>query len=158
MNVHQTTRDAPAGLASRGTRQEKGKKVFCHIHLDPRMLQPDDFCLVPKLIGKSGCHTRAIWEATGLKVRLRGRGSGHMEPGSRREADCHLMLALAGERDVALHLGKAVELANAHIREVASRYISYCKTWGLPTPKDPAELYWIGESSEPSLMAPQAQR
>lgn len=135
-------------------RQEKGKKVFCHIHLDSRMLYPADFCLIPKLIGKSGCNTRAIWEATGIKVRLRGRGSGHIEPHTKREADCNLMMALAGGRDNAQDLGRAVQMAQKQLKEVAARYVTHCKNRGLSVPTD-ATLYWIGESSEASLLPSQ---
>eukprot|EP00929_Paragymnodinium_shiwhaense_P106805 TRINITY_DN7252_c0_g1_i1.p1 TRINITY_DN7252_c0_g1~~TRINITY_DN7252_c0_g1_i1.p1 ORF type:complete len:427 (+),score=98.31 TRINITY_DN7252_c0_g1_i1:193-1473(+) len=128
----------------------KNRKVFCHIYLDARMLESAEFALIPKLIGKGGCNTRAIWEATGVKVRLRGRGSGHAEPGTKREADCHPMMALAAETGQEENLKEAVKLAQQRLNDVCKRYRKFC--WQKYWPEPRGELFWIPEASEPTLV------
>eukprot|EP00929_Paragymnodinium_shiwhaense_P106806 TRINITY_DN7252_c0_g2_i1.p1 TRINITY_DN7252_c0_g2~~TRINITY_DN7252_c0_g2_i1.p1 ORF type:complete len:436 (+),score=92.29 TRINITY_DN7252_c0_g2_i1:187-1494(+) len=128
----------------------KQGKIFCHIYLHPRMLESAEFALIPKLIGKGGCNTRAIWEATGVKVRVRGRGSGHTEPGTKREADCHLMMALAAETGQEENLKEAVKLAQQRLHDVCKRYSNFC--WQKYWPEPRGELFWIPEASEPTLV------
>ena len=51
------------------------KQLWCHIFLNNR---DPDFELVPLVIGQAGCHLRKIYQATGAKIRIRGRGSGFL--------------------------------------------------------------------------------
>ena len=51
-------------------------RLWAHIYLYKHFT---DFQLVPILIGTGGIHMKTIWEWTGAKTRIRGRGSGHLE-------------------------------------------------------------------------------
>ncbi|CAE7198906.1 kif7 [Symbiodinium natans] len=81
----------PRGLA-RPARQTDSNRYWCSFHLQQAYTQ---FAVVPAIIGKKGCNTRAIFEKTGAKIRVRGRGSGHMEAASGREAPAGLMVTVS---------------------------------------------------------------
>ena len=83
-------------------------KEWAHIFL---FHQDYTFALVPWLIGTKGSNTRAIFEATQCKVRIRGRGSGHLEVDGTREAPVPLMMAVTGPKQKPRRFVKAVHLA-----------------------------------------------
>jgi len=65
---------------------------WCHFHLGEAMIAKRSFEHNKKIIGRAGCNMKAIFDATGAKVRLRGKGSGHLEGG--KEAPVPLMLVV----------------------------------------------------------------
>jgi hypothetical protein len=94
-NHVQASVPAAQTLRRRGHRSGTGvNRLWCHFYLDPSMLEPG-FDLVKKIIGRGGCNTRGIFDATQTKVRVRGKGSGHKEQHNGREAPVPLMIALA---------------------------------------------------------------
>ncbi|CAK0886378.1 unnamed protein product [Prorocentrum cordatum] len=68
------------------------------------------FDLIPRLIGHGGCNTRSISTATGAKVRIRGRGSGHFEGKLQREAPTPLMVAVTAGGGEAAGFVQAVRM------------------------------------------------
>lgn len=73
-------------------RRSPGQRRFCcNFILD----LPPHFVRV--IIGKGGERTKAIFQATNCKIRVRGRGSGHKEQGTEEEAPTPLMLAVTAE-------------------------------------------------------------
>merc|ERR1712187_458060 len=78
-------------------RKSKRSRFWCNIRIDEDVLKVDGFDLIPKLIGSKGQNTRDIGKKTDTKVRIRGRGSGHVETGTDKEANAHLMMAIAAE-------------------------------------------------------------
>mmetsp|Transcript_46660 Transcript_46660/g.107822 ORF Transcript_46660/g.107822 Transcript_46660/m.107822 type:complete len:458 (+) Transcript_46660:49-1422(+) len=88
------------------------------------------FDLVPMIIGRGGCNTRNIADQTGAKIRVRGKGSGHLEAATRREAPTPLMLVVATEADNSDGFFKAIELSVQLLRRVESRYVEHCKRTG----------------------------
>jgi len=85
MIIQQQTRQRRIGIGN-----APPPRAWVHMYLhagDP------NFDLVKKVIGKSGSNTRDIFNATGCKLCVRGRGSGHLEPvdGRQREAPVPLM-------------------------------------------------------------------
>jgi hypothetical protein len=152
INTHADV-DANDRLAMFPERCEPSKRgasrTWCHIYLDEKMLSPC-FDLVQKLIGRGGCNTRAIFEATGTKVRIRGRGSGHYEQGRKAEADAHLMIALTAERGRTNEFCKAFEMT----RDLAERF---AKQFDAHSGKRcDAGRFWLGGTSEdvPQLLGP----
>lgn len=84
---------APDAMHLQGaTKTQRSSKHWCHFHLGEDMIAKRSFELNKKIIGRGGCNMRAIFDATGAKVRLRGRGSGHLEGG--KEAPVPLMLVV----------------------------------------------------------------
>ena len=51
----------------------------------------EEFCLVKRLLGKGGCNMSAIANSFDAKIRLRGRGSWHLET-LQQEADMPLQI------------------------------------------------------------------
>merc|ERR1719272_180919 len=98
-------------------------RLWCHIFIDPCMLVPG-FDLVKKVIGRSGCNTRTIFESTGTKVRVRGTGSGHIEHRLGREAPVPLMVALAAESGCAESFSKAFVLTKELLQDTERRFHS----------------------------------
>lgn len=125
-----------------------GDRLWCHIFLNPDMLDPE-FALVPKLIGKSGCNTRDIFEATGTHVRVRGKGSGHRETNNGKEAPVALMVALGVEHCNPDGFVQAFLMTKKLLKHVSRRYSSFCwDRYGDATKK---ECFWIGEYAEQAL-------
>eukprot|EP00418_Pyrodinium_bahamense_P033721 CAMPEP_0179156204 /NCGR_PEP_ID=MMETSP0796-20121207/76141_1 /TAXON_ID=73915 /ORGANISM="Pyrodinium bahamense, Strain pbaha01" /LENGTH=515 /DNA_ID=CAMNT_0020857771 /DNA_START=10 /DNA_END=1557 /DNA_ORIENTATION=+ len=115
-------------------------KLWCHLYLSEDMLRPG-FELNKKIIGHSGSCTKGIFDATGAKVRLRGRGSKHLEGG--REAPVHLMLAVTTEKGELESFREAFRMAIELLRDVERRFLSFCRQRQLPAPQEPC--FWVGE-------------
>eukprot|EP00928_Gymnodinium_smaydae_P093633 TRINITY_DN7792_c0_g3_i1.p1 TRINITY_DN7792_c0_g3~~TRINITY_DN7792_c0_g3_i1.p1 ORF type:complete len:550 (-),score=64.03 TRINITY_DN7792_c0_g3_i1:365-1942(-) len=127
--------------------KSKKNKLWCHIFIDQVMLKRG-FDLTKKIIGRAGVNTRAIYEATGAKIRLRGRGSGHLENG--READVHLMLAVTADLGQEDKFKEAVELSLGLLDKVAVRWAEFNQS-DRRAAGDAAEsascTHWIGDAS-----------
>jgi len=89
------------------------------------------FDLVPMVIGRKGHNTRDIAERTGAKIRVRGKGSGHLECFTGMEAPTPLMLVVATEGDNCGGFFTALRLTIALLRKVEIRYIEHCKYEGV---------------------------
>mmetsp|Transcript_39989 Transcript_39989/g.72498 ORF Transcript_39989/g.72498 Transcript_39989/m.72498 type:complete len:337 (-) Transcript_39989:53-1063(-) len=130
----------------RGGRHRAISKLWCHLYIDAIMRKPG-FDLNKKVIGTGGGNTRKIFDATGAKIRLRGKGSGHREMGG-GEAPVHLMLAITTDVGHEESFTKAVEMAAQLLQTVAGQYIEFCRHSTTEPPKRP--LFWIGEISSAS--------
>jgi len=126
-----------------GGRRARHPKLCCHFYLDENMLH-SGFDLNKKLIGHGGANTKKIFQATAAKLRLRGRGSGHVEERG-REAPVHLMLAVTSEIGQEKKFLVALESAAELLERVTSRYRDPCSRKGVSSA---APLFWIGELSE----------
>jgi len=107
-----------------------GPRCWAHMYLHPA--EPD-FELVKKVLGKGGANTIKINDATGAKLRVRGRGSGHIEVDG-REAPVHLMLAITTVKDDRDGFMKAVMMAIELLLFVSLQYQLFCWQQGLPAP------------------------
>eukprot|EP00933_Yihiella_yeosuensis_P056788 TRINITY_DN5621_c0_g1_i4.p2 TRINITY_DN5621_c0_g1~~TRINITY_DN5621_c0_g1_i4.p2 ORF type:complete len:114 (+),score=34.13 TRINITY_DN5621_c0_g1_i4:345-686(+) len=93
-------------------------------------------------------NTKSIFEATGAKIRLRGKGSGHIE-GGRGEAPVHLMLAITTEIGMEESFVKAVEMSEKLLEAIAGKYRYFCQHRGDKAQQD--QLFWVGEASQEAL-------
>lgn len=149
-------KESLAHLIGKGdSRQERrkagravGSRLWCHIFIDPKMLEPK-FDLVKKLIGKNGCNTRGIFEATGTKIRVRGHGSGHLEERIGREAPVPLMVALAAQHGCPDDFRNAFIQVKELLQDVSKRFDAFLRQQRKRVPNGPR--FWIGESSRKSL-------
>jgi len=104
-------------------------RLWIHIYLH---MQAPGFELVPMLIGRGGRNMRKIAEATSAKIRIRGRGSGHLEIDGKFEAPTPLMVAVTTDRlDVTAFRG-AIEMTIVELRRVADRFEAFCVKNGKP--------------------------
>ena len=103
-----------------------------------------EFELGPRLIGRGGVHMKTIALAYDAKLRVRGKGSGHLEVDGKREAPVPLMLTVSANKKDHEAFQKAVHLAIQHLRNTESRYKEFCyqKGFGQPGP-----MFSIGEMS-----------
>ncbi|CAJ1387223.1 unnamed protein product [Effrenium voratum] len=76
----------------RRRRRADGGRFSCNFHLTQAYQKLN---VVPAIIGKQGVNTRSIYEKTGAKIRVRGRGSGHKESATGREAPAGLMVTVS---------------------------------------------------------------
>eukprot|EP00930_Biecheleria_cincta_P051234 TRINITY_DN3638_c0_g1_i3.p1 TRINITY_DN3638_c0_g1~~TRINITY_DN3638_c0_g1_i3.p1 ORF type:complete len:433 (-),score=83.62 TRINITY_DN3638_c0_g1_i3:316-1614(-) len=119
-------------------------KVWCCFFIDSVMCRPG-FQLIKKVIGHGGNNTRRIFEKTAAKIRLRGRGSGHLEANG-REAPVHLMLAVTSDMGQEISFLAALQMSADLLEQVTSKYKAFCKHSDIPLPVTP--LFWIGEVSD----------
>jgi hypothetical protein len=121
---------APASARTRraGQRQPQGARLWCHLFLNKRH---PDFDLVPMLIGRSGCNMREIYQATNAKIRVRGRGSGHLEVDGSKEAPVPLMVAVTSEGGYQVHFRTAVEMTISKLKEVQQLFVQFCQQRNL---------------------------
>eukprot|EP00930_Biecheleria_cincta_P005582 TRINITY_DN10650_c0_g1_i4.p1 TRINITY_DN10650_c0_g1~~TRINITY_DN10650_c0_g1_i4.p1 ORF type:complete len:687 (-),score=133.51 TRINITY_DN10650_c0_g1_i4:93-2153(-) len=115
-------------LSKRKCKSKGQKRLCCSILL--HMTAPG-FDLVPRIIGKSGCNTRSIADATGCKLRVRGRGSGHLEWSTGQEAPVALMLVVTAESGAAEDFRTAVSKSLELMRAVEEDYVKHCRTMRL---------------------------
>ncbi|CAK8991200.1 unnamed protein product [Durusdinium trenchii] len=101
-----------------------------------------------KIIGHRGANTKRIFEKTGAKIRLRGRGSGHSE-GGRGEAPVPLMLAVTSEKRSVGSFMHALAMSAQLLQMVTSKFPDFWRLRGHDTIPQP--LYWIGELSQDAL-------
>eukprot|EP00931_Biecheleriopsis_adriatica_P053804 TRINITY_DN31587_c0_g1_i1.p1 TRINITY_DN31587_c0_g1~~TRINITY_DN31587_c0_g1_i1.p1 ORF type:complete len:600 (+),score=146.11 TRINITY_DN31587_c0_g1_i1:220-2019(+) len=99
-------------------------RLWAHIYLH---MQAEGFDLVPRFIGRGGCNTRKIAEATGAKVRIRGQGSGHKEVEGKHEAPTPLMVAVTTDEAEAAMFKKAVDMTVKVLKTVEGRYLAFCQ-------------------------------
>jgi len=136
--------------------QKKGRcgsyRLWCHIYIDMEILRWRDFDLMPKLIGCSGRNTREVWEKTGTKVRIRGRGSGHLETTTQREANAHLMVAVAADHGRADDFRTAVLMVKNLLEEVENKFNEHCQRKGGRRCQKQMHhrRFWMGEIPETS--------
>lgn len=96
-------------------------------------LQDDeDFCLVKRLLGKSGNNMRRIAEDCNAKVRLRGIGSGFLEgkEGMEVNAPLQLHVSCTGYESYC----SAVDAVARLLSEIYKHYRRYCRSRNLPVP------------------------
>jgi hypothetical protein len=129
-------------------RRGSGDRLWCHMFVDPLMLKPG-FDLVKKLIGKNGCNTRGIFESTLTKVRVRGKGSGHMEERTGDEARVPLMVALAAQQGCEEGFCKAFAMTKKLLQDVSKRFEAFLRRQGADVPTRP--LFSLSETSKESL-------
>jgi|EP00927_Polykrikos_kofoidii_P077594 hypothetical protein len=99
-------------------------RLWAHIYL--HMVTPG-FDLVPMLIGRGGANMRKIAEATNAKIRVRGRGSGHLEVNGTSEAPTPLMVAVTSDKRDNGGFKRALEMTVAQLRVVERRYRAFCE-------------------------------
>eukprot|EP00930_Biecheleria_cincta_P026583 TRINITY_DN1871_c0_g1_i1.p1 TRINITY_DN1871_c0_g1~~TRINITY_DN1871_c0_g1_i1.p1 ORF type:complete len:624 (-),score=98.87 TRINITY_DN1871_c0_g1_i1:588-2459(-) len=109
------------GTNRRGPRRQR---LWAHIYLH---MQLEGFDLVPRLIGRGGCNMRKIAEATGAKVRIRGRGSGHLEIEGNAEAPTPLMVAVTTDHADPAMFKKAIEMIIRELKAVEGRFNAFCQ-------------------------------
>jgi len=106
---------------------KRALRLWAHIHLQ---MQATGFDLVPMLIGHGGSNVRRIVDATGAKIRIRGRGSGHLEVDGKFEAPTPLMWAVTADYEDAEGFRNAVEMTLAELRTVEHRFLVFCQKKG----------------------------
>lgn len=139
---HSGETDIAPAARSTNRRAQKGK-LWCHLYLHDMMLVKG-FDMSKKIIGHGGQNTRRIYELTGAKIRLRGRGSGHLEEDG-REAPVHLMLAVTTTLQQQDSFALAVAMSLELLQTLAEKWSSFCKRQGHPAGKAP---FWLGDLSD----------
>lgn len=74
---------------------------------------------------------RSIAEATGAKIRIRGRGSGHLEIDGQREAPTPLMVAVTTDKCDENSFRAAIEMTLKELRSVEKRFEEHCRRHGI---------------------------
>lgn len=146
--VQEEGKDGRDKEKSEKKKKKNVSKVWSHFYLEPTMLR-SGFDVNKKIIGHGGANTKRIYEKTGAKIRLRGRGSGHNE-GERGEAPVPLMLAVTSDTRNQENFLHACELSSQLLQTVTSKFPDFCKHHGHST-VIPAPLFWIGDASQDAL-------
>eukprot|EP00928_Gymnodinium_smaydae_P029957 TRINITY_DN22410_c0_g1_i1.p1 TRINITY_DN22410_c0_g1~~TRINITY_DN22410_c0_g1_i1.p1 ORF type:complete len:594 (-),score=100.77 TRINITY_DN22410_c0_g1_i1:258-2039(-) len=119
-----------AALSTSAGERPRGKRplrLWAHIYLH---MQRPGFDLVPMLIGRGGQNLRKIADQTGAKLRVRGRGSGHLEVDGKYEAPTPLMVAVTTELKDRDGFRSAIELTLQELRGVERRFRDFLEKGG----------------------------
>lgn len=108
----------------KGNRRRPNQKRFCCNFI---LKLPSTY--VPVIIGKGGQNTKDIFCKTGCKIRVRGRGSGHMEQGTTEEAPTPLMLAVTAEPNNQAGFVKAIKLSLELLESIEERFCNDYHEW-----------------------------
>lgn len=155
---------AAKAVSDQGPKERDRCRTWVHIILrdpDPDIHEHGNvaFRLVPMLIGQGGLHMRSIHVATGAKLRIRGRGSGHKEhlniKGTWVEAPVPLMLAITIDTSPGYtkKFRAAVEGAICLLNQVKERFKNFCEQLGCPSNLDLDPMFYIGEGNSGSDIA-----
>lgn len=135
------SKDAPkqsAGKAA-GKGKHRGSKVLGKIARNKHQCQfiigveeDADFGVVRRILGRAGANMKSIASKTGVKLRLRGRGSKFLEGPEQRESTDDLMLCLSGEDEASFE--EAKELVSEILRDIYEKYGSFCRRVGRLPP------------------------
>lgn len=109
--------------ATRTRQPRRAMRLWIHIYLHMKV---PGFDLVPMLIGRQGCKMRRIAEATGAKIRIRGRGSGHYEIDGKQEAPTPLMVAVTTDQGDRSAFETAIRMTLVELRSVEERFKVFC--------------------------------
>jgi len=90
------------------------------------------FKVTRKVLGPHGQHMKTIAEASGAKLRLRGRGSGFLEGPERRESEDELMLCVSAADWEGYQ--EAVRLVRELLERVYGEYRAFCQKSGIDAP------------------------
>eukprot|EP00747_Dinoflagellata_sp_TGD_P092330 gnl/TRDRNA2_/TRDRNA2_165378_c0_seq1.p1 gnl/TRDRNA2_/TRDRNA2_165378_c0~~gnl/TRDRNA2_/TRDRNA2_165378_c0_seq1.p1 ORF type:complete len:225 (+),score=48.87 gnl/TRDRNA2_/TRDRNA2_165378_c0_seq1:69-743(+) len=135
--VKKATAWRPAAKLGRGNDFTKPQcQFYIGIEADNALGYP----IKRRLLGPGGAKMKSIFEQTGAKLRLRGRGSDFLEGKLRQEADEPLMLCLSGVWD--WDSGKydregfelAASLAHDHLKEIHAEFAALLESRALPIP------------------------
>ena len=77
------------------------------------------------LIGRGGKHTRNIYDITGAKIRVRGKGSGHKEVDGTKEAPVPLMVAVTSDGTDTSKFARAVKMMTDKLHEVNGLFAQF---------------------------------
>jgi len=127
--------DETSQLPARPARGGRRLRLWAHIYLH---MQVPGFDLVPRLIGRGGCNMRRIAEETQSKIRIRGRGSGHLEVDGVREAPVPLMVAVTTDKCDEHAFRGAIAAMLRELRAMERRFHEYCAQQQLPPLEGPA--------------------
>lgn len=105
----------------RSRRRPEGTRFWCSFHLTEAYLKLN---VVPAIIGKNGQNTRSIFEATGAKIRVRGRGSGHKEMATGKEAPTGLMVTVSAKNDNPSGFADAVKMTGNLLHKVQAKVVT----------------------------------
>ena len=102
------------------------------------------------LIGHGGQCARGIAYSTGSKIRIRGRGSGHLEVDGKKEAPVPLMIAISVPKSSAGGLRSAVEQTIELLLTTAQSFVFFCQARGLSSKLYHMPLVVFGKVSKGS--------
>lgn len=115
---------SPEKVPRRRSSRSSGQKRFCCNFI--LKFPPST---VRMIIGKGGQNTKDIYFQTGCKIRVRGRGSGHLEQGTSEEAPTPLMLAVTAEPNNKVGFMTAVELSLLLLENIEERFCRETHEW-----------------------------
>jgi hypothetical protein len=115
---------------NRGQNQRAAGKRQCQF--DIGIEEDSKFGVVRRLLGSRGANVKAINEATGAKLRLRGRGSKFLEGPEQRESEDPLMLCVSIP-DPAKY-DEVIRLISELLEDIYSEYRSFCSGARIPVP------------------------
>jgi hypothetical protein len=117
------------GTSMRCSKGAKGKRQ-CQFLIG--IEEDNKFRVAKRILGAKGKHMRNIAEQTGVKLRLRGRGSKFLEGPEMQESTDDLMLCLSGYESAGYELAKS--LVSDLLDEIYSKYKDFCAKAGTPPP------------------------
>jgi len=97
------------------------------------------FRVVSRIIGAKGANMKDINESTGVKLRLRGRGSKFAEPPLWKESTDDLMLCVSGQD--AKGFNDAKRLVSQLLRRIYKEYEQFCIEVGQSPPELSIQLH-----------------
>lgn len=135
----QTSSASPAVVGSK----EKVRKYTCKF--DIQIVSCKEFNVGRRIIGRGGQNMQRIVKQTGVKLRLRGQGSGYLEPPDNKEApepmhlslsSTNLRVASAGNQTNNYNgYSKAKSMVEQLLRDIYDDYRKFCHEKSRPVPQ-----------------------
>merc|ERR1712048_1059644 len=109
-------------------KHQQGEKAATQCQFLIGIEQDKSFSVKNKVLGSRGAHVKDIFEKTGAKLRLRGRGSGFLEGPDKKESTDPLMLCVSAP-DVASYQD-AKDMVTEVLERVYKQYREHLPTKG----------------------------
>lgn len=127
-----------AGKGNGKSRHRKGKgkgkgssdKLQCQFIIG--IEEDAEFGVVRRILGRAGANMKSVAERTGVKLRLRGRGSKFLEGPEQQESTDDLMLCVSGQDDAGFQLAK--DLVSEILRDIYKQNVAFCRRVGKAPP------------------------
>jgi len=121
------------------TGKSAGKGIKCQCQYTIGIEEEKSFRVCGRLLGPQGQHVKGIAEATGAKLRLRGRGSKFLEGPEQAESSDPLMLCVSVPDANSYH--EAKRLVEELLEDVYEQFRSFRAAKGLDHPKVCIDLH-----------------
>jgi len=122
--------------------------LWCDIFLHDQMLS-QQFNVGRKLIGKDGCNTRGIFQATGCKIYVCDHGPKPCKAPIKHIRPHGVMIAITSDQGEFTNFRTSFRMVVELVVQVSNQFETFCRGQGVPATKE--GLFWVGNATREAV-------